>query len=85
MVVLHVIHTTRPVCLMAMGVGIWILSVTNVLIGAPSLMGWGESSASIAATAFLGRLLLDASLNKAPVQSPHSTLMRSMTQTHRQV
>lgn len=84
-VALRVIHTTRPVCLVAIGVGIWLLSMTSVFIGAQSFMGWVESSASITATVLLGRLLLGASLNENPVQSPYSTFVRSMTQTRRQV
>lgn len=84
-VALRVMDSTRPACLVALGVGIWLLSVTSVLVGAQSLMGWFESSVSIATTVLLGRLLLRVSLDEAPVPSPYATLVRSMSQTRRHV
>ena len=80
-VALHVIATTRPACLAAMGLGIWLLSLTSVLVGAQSLVGWFGSILSIAATMLLGRLLLGATLDATPVQSSYATVVRGMTKT----
>lgn len=74
--------TTRPACLVAMGVGIWLLSGAAVLLGVQSLAGWLQSSLSIAATMLLGRLLL-GTLDELPVQSSYAPIVRSMTQTRR--
>lgn len=84
-VALHVTATTRLSSLIAMGVGIWLLSVTSVLVGAQSLVGWFGSSLSIAATMLLGRLLLGVTLDDSPAQSTYATLVRSMTPTRRKV
>lgn len=84
-VALRVTGTTRPASLVAMGVGIWILSVTSVIVGAQSLGGWFESSISIATMMILGRLLLGSSPDETPVQSPYGTLVRGMTQRRRHV
>jgi hypothetical protein len=75
---------TRPACLAAMGVGIWLLSGTAVLLDVQSLAGWFQSSISIAATILLGRLLR-STLNETPVQSSYAPIVRSMTQTRRNV
>lgn len=83
-VALHMTDTTRPVCLVAMGVGIWLFSGTAVLVGVQSLAGWFQSSLSIAATVLLGRLLLGA-LHETPVQSSYAPIVRSMTQNRRHV
>ena len=83
-VALRVTDTTRPTCLVAMGVGIWLLSVTSVLVGAQSLTGWLQSSISMATTMLLGRLLLGVTLGE-PVQSPYAPIVRRMTQTRRDV
>ncbi len=81
-VALRMTDTTRPVCLVAMGVGIWLFSGIAVLVGVQSLAGWFQSSLSIAATMPLGRLLL-GTLNELPVQSSYAPIVRSMTQTRR--
>ncbi|MGB4068863.1 MAG: hypothetical protein WBK08_12600 [Nitrospira sp.] len=83
-VALRVTDTTRPACLVAMGVGIWLLSVTSVLVGAQSLTGWLQSSMSIVTTMLLGRLLLGVTLDE-PVQSSYAPIVRGMTQTRRNV
>jgi hypothetical protein len=83
-VALHRTDTTRPACLVAMGVGIWLLSGTAVFLDVQSLAGWFQSSISIAATMLLGRLLL-GTLNETPVQSSYAPIVRSMTQTRRNV
>src|SRR5262245_3055180 len=80
---LRVADTTRLSYLVAIGVGIWLLSSTSVLLGAQSLTGWVNSSAFIAAV-ILGRLLLGTSLDR--VQTPtksSSTLVQRATQTRR--
>jgi hypothetical protein len=79
---LRVADTTRLSYLVAIGVGIWLLSSTSVLLGAQSLTGWVNSSAFIAATVILGRLLLGTSLDR--VQTPtksYSTLLQRANQT----
>lgn len=83
-VALHMTNTTRPACLVAMGVGVWLLSGTAVLVGAQSFTGWFQSSISIAITMLLGRLLL-GTLHESPVQSSYAPIVRSMTQTRRNV
>jgi hypothetical protein len=83
-VAVRMTDTTRPACLIVMGVGIWLLSGTAVLLGAQSLAGWFQSSLSIAAMVLLGRLLL-GTLHETPVQSSYAPIVRSMTQTRRQV
>jgi len=84
-VALRMTDTTRPAGLVAMGIGIWLLSVTSVLVGAQSLAGWGGSSLSIAAMMLLGRLLLGVTMDDSPAQSPYATIVRIMTQTRRNV
>jgi hypothetical protein len=81
---LRVADTTRPSYLVAIGVGVWLLSSTSVLLGAQSVTGWVTSSAFIAATVILGRLLVGSSLER--VQTPaksYSTLVQRATQTRR--
>ena len=39
-VALRVAETTWPSYLLAIGVGVWLLSLTNVLLGAQSFTGW---------------------------------------------
>jgi hypothetical protein len=83
-VALRVADTTRPSYLVAIGVGVWLLSSTGVLLGVQSLTGWVTSSAFISATVILGRLLVGISLDK--VQTPaksYSTLVQRVTQTRR--
>lgn len=84
-VALRVTDTSRPASLVAIGIGIWLLSLTSVLVGAQSLAGWFGSSLSIAATMLLGRLLLGVTMDDSPAQSPYATLVRSMPQTRRKV
>ena len=84
-VALRVTDTARPASLVALGVGIWLLSVTSVLVGVQSLAGWLQSSMSIVTTMLLGRLLLGVTVDDSPAQSPYATIVRSMTQTRRNV
>ena len=83
-IALRAADTTRLSYLVAIGVGVWLLSSTSVWLGAQSVTGWVTSSAFIAAMVILGRLLLGISLDK--VQTPaksYSTLVRRATQTRR--
>ena len=81
---LRVADTTRPSYLVAIGVGVWLLRSTSVLLGAQSVAGWVTSSAFIAATVILGRLFVGFSLER--VQTPaksYSALVQRATQTRR--
>ena len=83
-IALRLADTTRPSSLMAIGVGVWLLSSTSVLLGAQSVTGWVTSSVFIAATVILGRLFVGSSLDK--VQTPaksYSTLVQRATQIRR--
>ena len=83
-IALRAADTTRLSYLVAIGVGVWLLSSTSVWLGAQSVIGWVTSSAFIAAMVILGRLLLGIRLDK--VQTPaksYSTLVRRATQTRR--
>ena len=81
---LRVAKTTRLSYLVAVGVGVWLLSSTSVLLDAQSFTGWVTSSAFIAATVLLGRLMLGFSLDR--VQTPaksYSGVVQRATQTRR--
>lgn len=81
---LRVAKSTRLSYLVAIGVGVWLLSSTSVWLGAQSVTGWVMSSAFIAATVILGRLLLGFSLDR--VQTPaksYSVLVQRATQKRR--
>lgn len=83
-IALRAADTTRLSYLVAIGVGVWLLSSTGVWLGAQSVTGWMTSSAFIAATVILGRLLLGISLDK--VQTPaksYSTPVQRATQMRR--
>ena len=55
---LRVAHTTRLSYLLAIGIALWIVSETNVFVGAQSVTSWLDSSVFVATTVILGRLLL---------------------------
>jgi hypothetical protein len=55
---LRVAHTTRVSYLFAIGIGLWIVTGTSVLVGAQSVTSWLDSSVFVATTVILGRLLL---------------------------
>jgi hypothetical protein len=81
-VALRVAKTTRPFYLLAIGVGVWLLSLTNVLLGAQSVAGWVSGSAFVATTVILGRLLVGISLDTVPTRpTPYSLLVQK--QKHR--
>jgi len=54
---LRVAHTTRLSYLLAIGIGLWLVSGTSVLVGAQSVTSWLDSSVFVATTVILGRLL----------------------------
>ena len=85
-IALRIAGTTRVSYLVALGVGVWLLSVTSVLIGAQSVTGWLESSLFITTTVILGRLLLGRSLEALPASDlSHSHFISkhsSSLQTH---
>jgi hypothetical protein len=83
-IALRVAKTTRWSYLTALGVGVWLLRGTSVLLGVQTWTGWLESSAFTAATVILGRLLLGTSLETFP--TPHlfqSQIISKMPQTYR--
>ena len=55
---LRVAHTTRLSYLIAIGIGLWLVSGTSVFVGAQSVTSWLDSSVFVATTVILGRLLL---------------------------
>ena len=83
-IALQVADTTRLSYLVAIGVGVWLLSSTNVWLGAQSVTGWVTSSVFIVATVILGRVLLGFGLDRVdtPAKS-YSALVQRATQTRR--
>ena len=85
-IALRAADTTRLSYLLAIGVGIWLLSSTSVLLGAQSFAGWINSSVFIGITLLLGRLLVGTSLDTLPASAmPYSTFVQRATRTHRNV
>jgi hypothetical protein len=83
-IALRVADTTRLSYLLTLGIGVWLLSSTSVLLGAQSLSGWVTSSAFIVATVILGRLLLGFSPDRVDTPAPsYSALVQRPTQTRR--
>ncbi len=58
--------TTRAVYVLAIGVGLWLINLGNVLLGSQALSDWMDSCIFIAATVLLGRMLLGNSLAPLP-------------------
>jgi len=63
---LRVAETTRLTYLVALGVGVWFLNATGVLLGAQSFTGWVNSSAFVGITLIVGRLLVGRWDDMAP-------------------
>jgi hypothetical protein len=83
-IALRVAHTTRLSYLVAIGIGVWVLSSTSVLLGAQSFTGWVSSSAFIGATLILGRLLVGRTLETLPSPAvSYLPLIQRATQTRR--
>jgi len=74
-IALRVADTTRLSYLVAVGVGVWLLSLTSVFLGAQSVTGWMNSSAFIATTVILGRLLIGVSLDAIPTPTMSYSLV----------
>jgi cation transport ATPase len=81
---LRVAQTTRPSYLVYLGVGVWLLSSTSVLLGAQSLTGWVNSSAFIAIMVLVGRLLrgFTRDTHPAPTRS-YANLVQRAARTRR--
>ena len=65
-IALRVAETTRLSYLVALGFGVWLLSLTSVLLGAQTVTAWLGSSLFTATTVILGRLLLGRDLESLP-------------------
>ena len=55
---LRVAHTTRLSYVLAIGIGLWLISGTSVFVGAQTVKSWLDSSVFVATILILGRLLL---------------------------
>ena len=83
---LRVVDTTRLSCLVAIGVGVWLLGSTSVLLGEQSLAGWMNSSVFIGITLLLGRLLVGRSLDTLPASaSSYSIFVQRATRTREHI
>jgi hypothetical protein len=81
---LRAADTSRLAYLLAIGVGVWLLSSTSVLLGAQSFLEWMNSSVFIGITLILGRLLVGTSLDTLPASAvPYSTFIQRASRTHR--
>jgi hypothetical protein len=80
---LRAADTSRLSYLLMIGVGVWLLSLTSVLFGAQSFVGWINSSVFIGITLILGRLLVGTSLDRPAPAGSYSTLVHRATQPHR--
>ena len=65
-IALRVAETTRLAYLVSLGLGVWLLSSTSVLLGVQTVAAWFNSSLFIATTVILGRLLLGRDLETLP-------------------
>ena len=61
-IALRVAESTKFSYLVALGLGVWLLSATGVLLGAQTVTAWLDSSLFTATTVTLGRLLLGRDL-----------------------
>jgi len=68
-IALRVAETSRLSYLAALGLGVWLLSSTSVLLGAQTVTAWLESSLFTATTIILGRLLLGKDLEPLPTSN----------------
>jgi hypothetical protein len=82
-IALRVAETTRLAYLVLLGLGVWLLSSTSVLLGVQTVTAWFNSSLFIATTVILGRLLLGRDLETLPTSDLfHSQII---TKNHSQV
>jgi hypothetical protein len=81
---LRAAKSTRPSYLVSLGVGVWLISSTSVMLSAQSLTGWVNSSAFIAITVLLGRLLYGFSLDTHPAPTrSYANLIQRAARTRR--
>lgn len=76
-VALRMMGTTRPAYLITLGIGLWLINLSSVLLSAQTLIGWLDSSMFIATTVILGRLLLGPGLDTSPPSKPSRTKLGS--------
>jgi hypothetical protein len=55
---LRIAHTTRLSYVLAIGIGLWLVSGTSMFVGAQTVTAWLDSSAFVATIVILGRLVL---------------------------
>jgi hypothetical protein len=55
---IRVAHNTRFSYLCTVGIGLWLISGTSVILGAQTVLAWLNSSAFVVLAFLLGRLLL---------------------------
>jgi len=79
-IALRVAETTRLSYLVALGLGVWLLSSTSILLGAQTFTAWLDSSLFTATTVILGRLLLGKDLESRPATTLSHSPMRSKNQ-----
>ena len=65
-IALRVAETTRLSYLVSLGLGVWLLNATSILLEAQTVAAWLDSSLFIATTVLLGRLLLGRDLETPP-------------------
>lgn len=76
-IALRVMETAGVLHLAMLGLGLWLLNLSNVLFGAQTFAGWLDSSAFIPATVVGGRLLLGNSRVSVPVPGGSSAVAQS--------
>ena len=74
-IALRVADTSRLSYLLAIGVGIWLLNSTSILLGAQSFAAWIDSSIFNGITLILGRLLVGTSLDTPTPTESYSALV----------
>jgi hypothetical protein len=82
---LRAAETTRLSYLVTVGIGVWLLSSTSVLLGAQSFTGWLNSSVFIATTVMLGRLLLGVSLERFPTTAMSYSILTQKSHSAAQI
>jgi len=55
---LRIAHTTRLSYVLAIGIGLWLVSGTSMFVGAQTVTAWLDSSVFVATIVILGRLVL---------------------------
>jgi hypothetical protein len=55
---LRIAHTTRLSYVLAIGIGLWLVSGTSMFVGAQTVTAWLDSSVFVASIVVLGRLVL---------------------------